>query len=127
LRHGQAVVGVRVSTLVGQMVRSGRVASTNRTLLKMALENVASTERVFAQMAHVRPVTGVCGNVRNASKRNETMHTHVAEDGASSVSRANTSCYNAGTETFHPHPLSESCSLQPDHHLARVGLVCPAR
>lgn len=44
-----------------KMVRASGVTPSYRTLLEMALENVASTERVFAQMALIGSLAGVCG------------------------------------------------------------------
>lgn len=41
------------------MARTRRVTSSERALLEVALQDVGSRERVLAENAHVRPVTGV--------------------------------------------------------------------
>jgi hypothetical protein len=55
----KAITGVSVATLVGQVVRSGRVATADGALLEMTLENVTARESVFAQVAGIRSVSGV--------------------------------------------------------------------
>ena len=69
LANRQTVVAVRVTTLMCQVVSSGRVSATDRAFLEMALENVTARESVFAQMAGVRSVAGICCmSVRYASR-----------------------------------------------------------
>lgn len=45
---------------MGEMVSSSGVASSDGALLEMSLQNVTAREGVFAQMAHIRAVSGVC-------------------------------------------------------------------
>jgi hypothetical protein len=54
-----AILSLQVTLGVLKMSETGWITTTNRALLEVALENVTSGERIFAQNTHVRPITGV--------------------------------------------------------------------
>jgi hypothetical protein len=64
-----------------QMVGTSRVASSNRTFLEMALENITPTKSVFAEMARIRPLAGVWVMSDIAQWKMERQ-TYGAADGA---------------------------------------------
>ena len=55
------LVLLQMSLRVGKMAGPGGVATADRALLEVALEDVASRKRIAAENAHIWAVTSVCG------------------------------------------------------------------
>ena len=73
--HGQSI-GVGVSTLVRQMVGSGRIAPSDGAFLEMSFEDITARERVLAEVTHVRSVARICHGISESS-RLDLEGTHV--------------------------------------------------
>lgn len=64
-----------------QVVRTSRVASSYRALLEMALQNITPAKSVFAEVARIGALAGVC-ETSAPGQRLSKHWTHVEADGA---------------------------------------------
>lgn len=65
-------VAVLVATLVSEVVSSSWIASSDRALLEMTLENVAARKCVFAKVARVWSITSICETLVRYPEANQT-------------------------------------------------------
>lgn len=98
---------------VGEVRRTSRVSTSDRTFLEMPLENVTPRKCIVTQDTRIRPITGVCSRLAEhvVSIWGSSYVTYVVGDGALDAWHGGRSCYNAGMGTFLLHLWSAQLTI----------------